>query len=262
MHSLLQRYFSLRTKNLFNHLHDFEITGGEVPLHDFRVELKKLKSIIKFLKTVYPKQKFKKTTHLLGSIFQHAGEIREYQLLQQWLIKHELKHIAVAYFPKTSVTEMIGSFHQQSKTYKSDLKEVIDRCHKFIQTTNTILPEQYVIDLNAQIEKLLHKQLSVNDWHELRKLIKQWMYATNWISAEEEVKTDSAFSFYNKLQESIGQWHDLQVIKETFYQKQIHFSAEIDIQKDLNKAWEKLDHAIRYREKQVTEMIAKPFALA
>ncbi len=257
MQTSLQRYFSLRINKLFNYLHDFELIGDEGSLHDFRIELKKLKSIIKFLKTIYPKQKFKKINHLIGSIFQNAGEIREYQLLLNWLKKHELKNISDNYFPDEKMKRMLNSFHQQSETYKTDLKEVIERCGKYVQITNKILPEQYVTELNAKIDKLLHKQLSSNDWHELRKLIKKWMYATNWIVYEEESKIDSLFSYYNKLQETIGQWHDLLVIKEILYQKQIHLSAEIDIQKDLNKALEKLNHSIKYREKQVTEIISK-----
>jgi len=262
MHSSLQRYFALRIKNLFNYLHDFELTGAEGPLHDFRVELKRLKSIIKFLKTIYSKDKFKKTAFLLDSVFQHAGEIREYQLLLQWLNGHKLTHLIQNYFPEEKIKKMIFRFHQHSSSYESDLKEVIERCSKFIHTTNKILPEQYVIELNAKIDKMLHKRLTSDDWHELRKLIKQWIYATNWISEEEDTNQGSQFSFYNKLQESIGHWHDLQVIKETIFQKQIHLSAEIDIQKDLSKAMEKLNHAIRYRETHINEMIAKAMAVA
>ncbi|HEX3025311.1 MAG TPA: CHAD domain-containing protein [Chitinophagaceae bacterium] len=262
MQSSLQRYFLLRINKLFNHLHDFELMGDEPSLHDFRVELKKLKSVIKFLKTIYPKQKFKKVNHLLGSIFQNAGEIREYQLLQQWLKKHELKNIVENYFPEEKIKSLISSFHQQSASYKTDLQEVIDRCNKYVQITNKILPEQYVTELNAQIEKLLHKHLSTKDWHELRKLIKKWMYASNWIVHEEKNKINSLFSYYNKLQETIGQWHDLLVIKETLHQKQIHLSAEIDIQKDLSKALEKLNHAIKYREKQVAEIISRQLITA
>ncbi len=262
MHSSLQRYFALRIKNLFNYLHDFELTGAETPLHDFRVELKKLKSIIKFLKTIYSKDKFKKTSFLLNTVFLQAGEIREYQLLLQWLNGHQLTQLAQTYFPEEKMKRMIDRFHQQASSYESDLKEVIERCSKFIHTTNKILPEQYIIELNAKIEKRLHKRSISDDWHELRKIIKQWIYATNWIAEEEETNRGSQFSLYNKLQESIGHWHDLQVIKETIAQKQIHLSAEIDIQKDLSKAMDKLNHAIRYRENHITEMIAKTLAVA
>jgi CHAD domain-containing protein len=258
MTSPLHQYFSLRIKNLFNHLHDFELTEGDVPLHDFRIEMKKLKAIIKFLRTVYPKQKFKKITHNIGNVFQHTGEIREYQVLQQWLHKNELLHIIKTYFPDQNMEDMIEVFHHKSFAYKQELKEVIEHCGKFVQHTNSILAEQYVTELNAQIEKMIQRHLEMSDWHELRKLIKQWMYAINWIdNKEEETKSDSQFSYYNKLQEAIGYWHDLELIKESFTQKQIFLSTNIDIHKDFSKAWERLNAGIRYREKQVEEMLHK-----
>jgi CHAD domain-containing protein len=256
MTSPLQRYFALRVKNLFNYLHDFEVGSDEASLHDFRVEMKKLKSIIKFLRSVYPKQKFKKVSHNLGIIFQHAGEIRECQLMLQWLQKNELSNLISAYFPEEMINILISSFHDKTVFYKADLKEVIDSCSKFIHNTNAILPEQYLVDLNAQMDKKLQRHLSESEWHDLRRLIKQWMYATNWVGDDEYAKIDLSFSFYNKLQETIGYWHDLQTIKDNLSQKQIYLSSELDVHKDFNKASDKLTHAIKYRERQIEEMLS------
>jgi len=255
MQTQLQRYFAQRVKLLFNHLHEFELTGSEVSLHDFRVELKKLRAIIKFLRSVYPKQKLKQASYHLRNIFQSAGEIREYQIVQQWLHKHELAVIEKHYFPEEKMDIMVKAFHARSSDFKMQLKEVIDQCSKFIQTTNSILAEQYVVELHAQMSKLLRKPPAHSDWHELRKVIKQWMYAINWVAQEEDA--DHTLSYFNKLQESIGQWHDLEVIKDTFSIKQIYLSPDMDIQKDFSKAWEKLSHSLRYREKQVEDLLLK-----
>ena len=97
MHTPLQKYFAQRVKNLFNHLHNFELNGDDISLHDFRVEIKKLRAVIKFLRDIYPKQKLKKAGHLLRTIFQTAGEIREYQLMQQWLQKYQFPVIENEY---------------------------------------------------------------------------------------------------------------------------------------------------------------------
>jgi CHAD domain-containing protein len=258
MSSSLQRYFSHRVKNLFNSLHEFELSGNESHLHDFRVEMKKLKAIIKFLQAIYPKQKLKKAKNYLQNIFQDAGEVREYQVLLNWLQKNDFKKLEENYFHQQRMKELIVAFHNKSQHYKADLKEVVNQCSKLIENTNIILAEQYVVQLKAKIEKSLHKQTDTNDWHELRKLIKQWMYAINWIEKEEQIIADGSFSFYNKLQEVIGIWHDREVIKETITQKQIHLSSDIEIQKDYTKALDKLFNSLKYREKQVEEMLVKP----
>lgn len=253
----LQKYFAQRVKNLFNHLHDFDLNGDDVSLHDFRVEMKKLRAVIKFLRQVYPKQKLKRPAHLLRSIFQTAGEIREYQLLQQWLQKNQLLVIQEKYFPPVQLQQMVEQFRLHAEDYKNDFKEIIEQAGKFVALTNEILAEQYFVDMNAQVQEMINQDLPDTEWHELRKLIKQWMYAINWIKPEEAAEKDPAFSYYNKLQESIGQWHDLELIKDAFSQKQIYLSQDIDVQKDFGIAWEKLSHSIRYREKQIEDLLAR-----
>ncbi len=256
MHTPLEKYFVQRVKNLFNHLHDFELMGDEVSLHDLRVEMKKLRAIIKFLREVYPKQKLKKPAHMLRSIFQQAGAIREYQILLQWLQKYHFSIIELTYYPPEKLKQMIEEFQKGTEHLKSDFNEIIEAVSKFVHGTNEILAEQYFVDLNAQLEKTCRKNLPQTDWHELRKLIKQRIYAYNWIRHETE-NDDPNFSYYNKLQETIGLWHDLEIIKDSFSQKQVYLSQDIEVQKDFNLAWDKLSASLKYREKQIEEMLSR-----
>ncbi len=256
MQTPLEKYFAQRVKNLFNNLHDFELNGDDVSLHDLRVEMKKLRSIITFLREVYPKQKVKKPAHILRSIFQQAGEIREYQILQQWLQKNQFTVIEKVYFPPERLQVMIQRFRLNSNENKNDLKDVIEQTGNFVHRTNEILAEQYFVELNAQVEKLCTPKLFMSDWHELRKLIKQRIYAYNWMKHETE-NDDPLFSYYNKLQELIGQWHDSEIIKDVFSQKQIYLSQDLEVQKDFSPAWDKLMATLKQREKQVEEMLAK-----
>jgi len=256
MHTPLEKYLSQRIKNLFNHLHDFELKGDEVSLHDLRVEIKKLRVIIKFLRDVYPKQKLKKPAHTLRAIFQTAGEIREMQVIQQWLQKNNFTIIEQTYYPSEKLKDLINDFRETSDKIKNDYKEIIEAVSKFVHDSNKILAEQYFTDLNAQLEKQCHKNLPQTEWHELRKLIKQRMYAYNWIKHESE-NNDSNFSYYNKLQETIGLWHDLEIIKDSFSQKQVYLSQDIEVQKDFNLAWDKLTSDLKYREKQIEGMLSR-----
>ena len=136
MHSLFQQYFAISVKNLFNHLHDLELIDSEIPLHDFRVEIKKIKSIQKFLQTIYPKEKFKKTKHLLNNIFQNAGAIRENQIIIKWLQKYGASNIIKKHFPETALEKQILIFRRQNKVYKKTLEEIIERLNKYGLNTN------------------------------------------------------------------------------------------------------------------------------
>ena len=252
----LEKYFAQRVKNLFNSLHDFELNGDDVSLHDFRVEMKKLRSIIKFLRNIYPKQKIKKPEHLLRAIFEQAGEIREYQILQQWLQKNQFLAIEKSYFSPERLEIMIQRFRHRANGIKSDLKEVIEYTEGFVHSTNEILAEQYFVELNAKVAKLCRRNLVTSDWHDLRKLIKQRMYAYNWLKHESD-NDDPIFPYYNKLQEQIGQWHDLELIKDAFSQKQIYLSQDIEVQKNFSVAWDKLITSHKQKEKQVEDMLAR-----
>src|SRR5689334_17013824 len=136
MHTPLEKYFTQREKNLFNHLHDFELTGDEVSLHDLRVEMKKLRAIIKFLRSIYSKSRIKKPAHTLRAIFQDAGEIREYQIISQWLQKNNFSMIEQVYFPAEELKNLIKEFQKDTEHYKEKFKEVIESITLFVENTN------------------------------------------------------------------------------------------------------------------------------
>ena len=123
MDTPLEKYFAQRVKNLFNNLHDFELNGDETSMHDLRVEIKKLRAVIKFLGTIYPKQQLKRPAYLLRFVFQKAGELRESQLLQLWLRKHQFSVIENTYFPQERLDFLIADFRKNAQQYKDDFKE-------------------------------------------------------------------------------------------------------------------------------------------
>jgi CHAD domain-containing protein len=246
-------YYNQRIKQVFNHLLEFDLSSSENSLHDFRVEIKKLKAILKFLKSIYPKQKLKKAARQLNNIFQQAGEIREYQLLLQWFQKHELEIFVEKIFPSETLDEMKNKFHHQAHIFKQDLKELDHQVSDYVLATNEILAAHYLKDLGVQIDKLIRKNCPLNEWHELRKIIKQWMYALNWV----EHSQDTDISYFQKLQENIGYWHDAQVVKETLMQKKIFLSHDVELQMSFTIANDKLNQSLRYREKQIHELLNK-----
>ena len=165
MHTHLEKYFSQRVKNLFNYLHDFELTGDEVSLHDLRVEMKKLRAIIKFLRNIYSKTRIKKPAHALRAIFQQAGEIREYQIISLWLQKNNFSMIEQVYFPADQLKYMIMEFQKDTEHLKEEFNKIIESISPFIENTNEILAEQYFVDLNALLEQLCKKDLPQTEWH-------------------------------------------------------------------------------------------------
>ena len=252
----LQYYFSQRVKHVFNDLYDLEANGDAVSLHDLRLELKKIRAITVFLRSIYPRQKLKKACGRLKSIFSEAGEIRELQLFHQWLEKQELTAFR-SYFPEEELLTLAADFQQRTGDHKQVLKEAIEDIEQFVQATNQILAEQYVVDLYSQVIDRVRSRPGPGEWHGLRKLIKQWIYALNWLGQEERAKAETDLAYYKKLQEIIGYWHDAEMIRETLYRKKIYLSQDLEVQKSFARAIQKINQSLRYRERQVLEMLGK-----
>lgn len=257
MSNPFQIYFFQREKNLFKNLHDFELKSDEVSLHDLRVELKKMSAIISFLRTVYPKRNLKKTSQKIKTIFHETGEIREYQLLQQWLIKNKLLLIDQQYLPQYTLKNLTDDFHQHANVTRQILKELINETGKYVKITHQRLATKFAAQLHIQLTTITSKQLVKDEWHTLRKLIKLWMYAQNWIRNDAKTNVESGLLYYDKLQEAIGYWHDTEVMKETLFRKQIYLSKDLEVQKDFAKACTKLNRSIRYREKKVGQLLIR-----
>ena len=252
--SLLHINFSQRVKQVFNLLHNFDSSMSETDLHDFRVELKKMRAIIKFLSKIYSKQKLKKSARLLDNIFQQAGDIREYQLLLQWLDKNEMVFLKSQCFTEHRMLEMIRYFQQQTHLFKLELKELIDQLSDLVTSTNSILSEQYATDLFAQINKMISKDCTVNQWHDLRKRIKQWQYASNWV---EEKDWNLEKAYFQKLQEAIGNWHNLETIQQYLATLSKTHSNQIDVLMELTKANQVLEKSNKIKKREVQELLAR-----
>jgi CHAD domain-containing protein len=256
MSEQLVNYFTLRQKHLFNYLHDLELQGNETALHDFRIEMKKLRALLKFLRSIYDKEKLKKADRKIKAIFLEAGEIREYQQLQSFLQKNKLLSFDKHYFPLIRLTSLTQQFQQLAVKHKKDIKEAMDEIGKWVKLTHEILAEQYTVSLYAKINKTIQQTPEQETWHSLRKLIKQWLYAQSWIPSIHSQKYDTEKANLNKLQEAIGHWHDFMLIKETIDQQQIFLSKDLEVQKDFTRANDKLNHAIRNSEKQVMHIFS------
>jgi CHAD domain-containing protein len=257
MSNSFRQYFAQRVKYTFNHLHAVEIKADEPAIHDFRVEMKKMRAVIRFLREIYPDQKLKKAAERCKQIFREAGEIRELQLVNQWLTKHGILYILEQYFPEKKIADLVNEFCRKTTHARHSLKETMDDIEKTVQVTNQVLAEQYVLDLHARLKRMVLRQPGREEWHELRKLIKQWLYAANWIGSGEKTHSEADIAYYTKLQEAIGYWHDADMIREAIQHKKIYLSQSIEVQKDFAKANHKITQAIRYRERQVGEMLSR-----
>jgi CHAD domain-containing protein len=255
MASPFQKYYALRVKNLFNNLYEVELASSHTALHDLRIELKKFRTIIHFLKTIYPKHRIKKATKFIESVFDEAGVLREMQLLQQWLQQSKMPELETILGLEGSIIYAQHIFLQHIPKHKHALQKVIDVCGPLVEETNALLPEQYVQKLKVELLEQLKKNISVEEWHDFRKKIKRWMNAIRWVNQDSDELEEINFPYFNHLQEAIGNWHDLIIIEDYFAAIQAQKNIDKDLQQHLSAAQLVLFNNLQQREKQVRHLL-------
>jgi CHAD domain-containing protein len=255
MASPLQKYYALKLKNLFNNLYEVELTSSHTALHDLRIELKKFRTIIHFLKTVYHKHRIKKAIKLIESIFDEAGTLREMQFLQQWLQQSKMPELETILGLEGSIIYAQHIFLQHIRKHKHTLQKVIDVCGPLVEETNALLPEQYMQKLKVELLEQLRKNLAIEEWHDSRKKIKRRMNAIRWVTSESDEMEEVNFAYFNHLQEAIGNWHDLIIIEDYFAAIQAQKNIDKDLQQHLSAAQLVLYSNLQQREKQVRHLL-------
>lgn len=255
MRSKLERYYAQREKNILQHLHEFETGISEEGLHGFRVELKKLRALLRFLQEVYGKQELQKIRKAVDAVFREAGSLREQQLLLLWLHKNRLGKLEKECADASPLPETSGALQKVLKAIRKKLSAVLRQNRELVATTAQTIPEEYAARLKQRIEKRLSQKPAEAEWHELRKLIKQWLYAVNWIEKERSVSLSRLYRFSDQLQEAIGNWHDAIHIHITLLTMKGHLPNDTKVQKDHSSALQKIALTIKQTAGSVQQLL-------
>lgn len=258
MRSKIERYYLQREKNLLRHLREFETSISETTLHDFRVELKKLRALLRFLQEVYGKQEVKRIRKAVDAVFQEAGTLREQQLFLLWLHTNRLGKLEKTYAGEHRVPEISGALQQVLKSIRKKLSALLDQHRKLVATTAQAVPEVYSTKLKYRIEKQLLQKPASAEWHELRKLLKQWLYSVSWIEKQRSTSLSELYRFSDQLQQAIGNWHDAIHIHITLLTMKGHLPKDPKVQKDHAAALQKVTVTIKQTATAVQQLLEHP----
>lgn len=248
-------YFSQRVKNLFNSLTHWSDDADPSSLHDLRVEIKKWMAMIRFLRKIYPEQHLKKERNAVKRIFQELGQLREYHILETWLLQQKQDLIRNSCFPKEDVEALTRELVGKTNNYIKRLKQSRETLDELVSKTHDEKIEIYLSGLFAGIKTMRRKDLPESEWHTLRKNIKQYIYASNWLPAKGNPKTEKILNDFHALEEAIGKWHDMENIREALLKRQLFFSKEVSLQLCFTQASDQLKRAIQYRNRKVVALL-------
>ena len=224
-------------------------------MHELRVSLKKIKTVITYLnETGQYSKAIKKTEKEIRIIFRVAGRIRDAELIMDWLGKSRYNLL----LQEAAVTCQLHTnkelFIQKSKQYVKLLHSIHSKLKK---STNE---EKYVLEYVTQLKQTVFAKKSFSQpgrWHELRKQIKQILYAVNWLHTKEKRKavTVEKQKQLETIQELIGSWHDTENIKQWLAKHQSFFSKDDKLKRQFNRCRLQLQNEQQAKEKSISKLI-------
>ena len=253
--SEIREYANKQLKTALRLLKQYNSASNEEVLHQLRVSLKKLKAVLVYLRTLHHK-KTKSLRNKLQPVFHAAGSLREAQLRLRWLKENEfiflIQHNETD--QKAGVEEEL--FIEQTDNNYKKLKSIDEKLSKQLKEVKEDDIFQYAIKLKSQIAEQV-KNIEKQDWHELRKLIKQLLYGWHWITKSHQLKllTVVEYKKLDGLQERIGDWNDAVDLLQWLTGGQFFLSKDNLVELQFNKAFEIAKNNIAVQEKIVLQLL-------
>ncbi len=236
-------------------LETFTPGADEEIIHQLRVSLKKIKAILLFLSSLHP-AKAKQIRKKVQLIFHAAGSIREAQLQLQWLKKKRYLHLIESASLAQRIAEDEELFLQQKALFQKLLTSIREDVLKQIHKIKSSVVTEYAVQLKEELHEQVNHVVK-DDWHELRKLSKQLLYAHHWIGEQDKLKVMTVLSFHtiDQLQEQIGMWHDLVDLQQWLLDEQFFLSKDSSVKQQDRKAVEQLQKNLLVQEQAVLRQL-------
>ncbi len=225
----IKKYVNKRFKKLTDHLKGYRPLHDQEALHQIRVEIKKLKSIISLIHFSFPKFRGHANFVPLRRIFRRAGEIRESEVLYKLQLAYEIDGVVDESIPKSAEADQLIIAFQKDvprflKIVKNQKKNLANSCKKVSKDSH----RAYLKRLKAELKPILFPRLRRKMLHKARKLVKEILHL------EEFGGKSNKHLFFSQAEKVIGQWHDKQVL--LLLLKKIKSPEKIDLLKAKSSA--------------------------
>jgi CHAD domain-containing protein len=231
-------------KKRFSRLHavltDFPAGREKEELHEMRLEIKKIKAVLRLIH--FNDNHFRDHKHYLPfrTIFRQAGKIRDAGLRHELLEQYTTIHSPFFRSPDKEIKQFIKEMHGHIDVVRKQKKKILAEISKIKSRTYTL----YLHKKNNELNDRLSNGVNQKKLHLLRKLIKEVIYLTSI-----HVKKSKIDSFLIKSDSLIGSWHDKKVLIPWIRSNTPKEKATITLlQRECNEDMQQLRKMIQNRE--------------
>lgn len=229
-----RKYLLKRQLDIQHQLHDFAESRSPEALHKLRVEIKKIKAIMKLYKDE------KKTAIELKparEMFQHAGVIREAGINLQIVKQFHISYPAFTANAKRIVQKESEKFSLDMVHYDKQIGSMIRSLMKLLHPIRNSDIKDWVTRQLRKIAAIVTTS-STDKFHQARKKIKNLIYVHGIFHKQLAAVLPVNIDYLDQLQDIIGKWHDTEVAVELLGG---HHSANIG---KLQKEKDRVENAI------------------
>jgi len=205
-----QQYVDKHWKAMKSDLKNYLSTGDQEALHDFRVEVKKMRAFL----VLQPNNKLTKDFKPVKKIFKHAGDIRNIFLNLELGQRHHVDDENFVLQQHLQLEQTINGFKLKGNRYVKAIKEAYHHLSHHIES----VPDLHI---NLFYERQLHQitdslaKITFDDrLHHCRKLIKELMYNYKLFMPVLQMQLNE--EYLDKIQTAIGDWHDITLATALF----------------------------------------------
>ena len=199
--------------------HDFKSfaqTQNPEALHDFRVQVKKLRSFLTLLESGHKNDKLLKTFKPVKKIFRSTGVIRDAQVHQKQAEENNIGTPGLYQQQDNIKNEETVKLLQHKRRHIRSLKKVQYELQHRVQPVTQMEIEQFFIIQVQNTEALLSNHNFSEQLHSGRKMLKHLLYNRNLIPPVVAKNMNISFDDIDKMQQAIGDWHDNKLALDFF----------------------------------------------
>jgi CHAD domain-containing protein len=208
-----KKYLSKKEKKWLLQLHVFSESGDPEAIHQLRLNVKKVKAFVQMMKACSDKR-IVKDFGPLKKMFRQAGKIRDAGNSIKLL--NEFQGVPAEYRERQ---ERLGKeaailFVERTEGYRKKGKKAVRRLQADLHAVRSQCIKDWYASRLIKIGVLL--TASGDLLHEARKRIKELLYLQGLLPKALVAEIGLDKDYLDKLQDAIGNWHDMAVIVATY----------------------------------------------
>ena len=210
------KYLDKEWKQMNARLKAFLETGNQEDLHQFRVQIKKVRAMLNLFENTSRQHGLLRDFKPVRKIFKYAGNIRDAHTNLQLGELYNLKNETFETSQQKIIEEGVTEFKQQGKSHLKHIKDAYKRLKKHLTGVHNSSIAEYYKKKLEEISGNFAVSGFNEDMHTNRKLIKILVYNHKLAGKALDGSVPFNTGYLDKLQAAIGKWHDNVVAAQLF----------------------------------------------